>query len=100
VTAGYTTGSNVNDAGNTQVLLTDSANTYIGKTRKLAYAITRAAATNSVFSCLASSTVVNITSDTTYKLRLKRSDDAGTGTGRVFVSSSFSDAEFYATRIG
>ena len=99
LTTNYSTGASLNNAGYTIVTITDSANTHIGKTERMIYCKTVAAVTNINYSSLCASAVVNISSSTTYKVRLKRVDSSGTGTGAVEVTAGVLDCTFYATRI-
>lgn len=99
VTADYATGAGIGNNGYIQVVITNSSNTHIGKTERIIVAVTGVAVSNEVDGCLAASTVVNVSASTTYKLRLKRVDISGTGTGAVEVSSGNFDGTFYAVRI-
>jgi len=99
VTAQYTSGATSGNSGFLMVTVTDSANTHIGKTERIVYAKTNAAASQVTYTSLAASTVVSIASSTTYKLRQKRTDSSGTGSGGVEVSSSSYDSTFYAIRL-
>jgi hypothetical protein len=99
VTAQYTSGTTSGNSGFLMVTVTDSANTHIGNTERIVYANTRATGSISNYTSLAASTVVSIASNTTYKLRQKRTDSSGTGSGGVEVSSSNYDSTFYAIRL-
>lgn len=99
VTAYYTTGATSGNGGYTVVCITNSSNTHIGKSERMIYGITRAGAAITAEGCLSASTVVNISASTTYKLRVKYIDNAGTGSGGIEVSSGTYDATFYAVRI-
>ena len=98
VTANYTTGATSANAGYTIVGITDSSNTHIGRSDRMVFCKTVAAVANVAYTSLSASTVVDISADTTYKLRLKRVDTAGTGTGGVEVSTGIFDCTFYAIR--
>jgi hypothetical protein len=98
VSARYTTGTSSANSGFTQVVITNSANTRINNSQRIVYGITRAAATYTNITSLACTTVVNISSSTTYKLRAKRVDENGTGTGSI-NNNSDNGSSFYAVRI-
>lgn len=99
VTANYTTGATSANAGYTIVGITDSANTHVGRSDRMVFCKTVAAVANVAYTSLSASTVIDISSSTTYKLRLKRVDTAGTGTGGIEVSTGIFDCTFYAIRI-
>jgi hypothetical protein len=99
VTANYSSGTTSGNDGFTMVTITDSANTHIGESERIIYAITRTAAANQNYSSLAASAVVNVTGSTVYKLRLKRTDNGGIGSGAVENVSGAYGSTFYAIRI-
>jgi hypothetical protein len=99
VTANYSSGTTSGNDGFTMVTITDSANTHIGASERIIYAITRTAAANQNYSSLAASAVVNVTGSTVYKLRLKRTDNGGIGSGAVENVSGAYGSTFYAIRI-
>jgi hypothetical protein len=94
----YTTGATSGNSGYGQVLIADSSNTVIGNSQRIIQCITRAAATNQVVANLAFTTVINISSSTSYKLRAQRVDEVGTGTGAI-NNNSINYSNFYAVRI-
>ncbi len=98
-TIDYTTAASSGNNGYTSIFITDSANTHIGRSERSAFCITRAAATNDITACAAATAIVKITASTTYKLRIKKIDVSGTGSGSLVVSTGNTDNNFYAVRI-
>jgi len=100
VTATVNTGATASNNSTLNVAITDSANTHVGRSERQLSVKTVAAVSNSMDASLSASAIVNISAATTYKLRCKRSDGAGTGTAFVYVSAGNYDSIFYAKRIG
>jgi hypothetical protein len=99
VTAQINTGATASDASRVMVAITNASNTHIGKSERIIQAKTVAAVSNTILGCLSASCVVDISADTTYKLRSRRTDVAGTGSAVIAVSSGNYDCVFYAVRI-
>lgn len=95
----YGTGAASGNSGYTQITITDNSNNQIGKTPKMTYAKTASNVSSIIYAPFSMSTIVNIVSNTTYKLRLKKTDTNGTGTGNIEVSAGEYEADFYAVRI-
>jgi hypothetical protein len=96
----YVTGSTLGNFGTTSVFMTDNSNNRLANTSTNILAVTRVSgATNSIQSTLSSSSVVTLAGDTTYKLRGRRTDGSGTGSGSVYNSGDATSV-FYAVRIG
>lgn len=98
VSAEYITGATASNQGETRVLITDSSNVTIDNQDKSIRVKTVAAVTNGVIAIIPLSTVVNISANTTYKLRALKTDTAGTGTGNILNQSGYY-TDFYAIRI-
>jgi len=92
------TGAASGDATQIYCAITDSANTHIGRTERIASCKTVAAVSNYIDACLHAATVVNISTSTTYKLRVKKVE-TGTGAATVLVSAGNQNTTFFATRI-
>ncbi len=80
------------------VVITDSSNTEIGGSYRSLYVVTRSNAVVDNISALATSTVVNISSSATYKLRAKRIDSGCTGAATI-TNSNQNKSSFFAVRI-
>jgi hypothetical protein len=98
VSGSVATATSTGNASTLVTAITNSANTIQGTSARILYCITRAAASNSVEATLAGEAIVTVTSADTYKLRLKKIDNSGTGTVSVTVSSDYG-YHFNATRI-
>lgn len=94
------TGSGAGDASYAYCVITNSSNTHIGKTQRILYVKTVAALANSAISCVSASCVVDISTNTTYKLRGKLINGTGSGSASIEVSTGTYDSTFYAKRIG
>ena len=92
------TGSTLNNSGTIFCMITDSANTHIGRTERIASCQTVAASANGMDACLSAATVVNISASTTYKLRVKKQEN-GTSVCTVLVNAGNQNTTFFATRI-
>lgn len=97
VTAQVTTGATASNNSDGTVKLTDSSNTLIGTSARSMRVTTVAAVTNNAILCLSAAEVVNISADTTYKLRAFRTDGAGTGVFNIFNTTNL-QSTFYAIR--
>lgn len=99
VSAYYQTAVTAGSNGNLRVFVTDSSNNHIGKSERIVTS-GYANGTQAIISecSLGCSFVLNVTTSTTYKLRLKKVE-TGTGTGAVERSSGNIDGNFYAVRI-
>jgi hypothetical protein len=101
VTGDVTTGTAANNATRLKVWVTDVSNVSVGRSERILQ-ITKtdtsanaAAIVSSVSNCFPT----NITSNATYKLRIRRVDVAGTGAASVIVAAGTYDSNFYAVRI-
>lgn len=99
VTATVNTGSSSGNESTVVVMVTDNSNTHVGRSERELSCKTVAAVAGAATACLASSFTVNLSANATYKLRCKRIDSSGTGTGFVYVNTGNYDSVFYAKRI-
>lgn len=98
VTGTAATGAATGNSCYITVVVTNSANTHIGKTERMVFAKTVAAASAESYGAMSASTVVNISSTTVYKLRGQRFDSPS-GTGSIQCAAGIYDSTFYAIRI-
>lgn len=80
------------------VRVTDSSNAIVQNSDKQMTAISPTAASLTINSIIAGSFIVNISSNTTYKIRIQKSESGGVGIGAVYNQSS-ARSEFYGVRI-
>jgi hypothetical protein len=99
VTTEVVTGAVSGNSSYARVMVTNAANTHIGKTERILQAKATSAVANSIDASLSASCVVNISTDTTYKLRALLINSTGTGSGSLYVSSGNYECTFYAVRI-
>jgi hypothetical protein len=98
VTAGYTTGTTAGSSGYTRVLITDTSNNIVQEMDKSASSQTAAAASSRITTALPFSFIANVSSNTTYKLRVAHVDSAGSGSGFV-GNEGVLRSQFFAVRI-
>lgn len=98
VTAGYTTGTTAGSSGYTRVFITDTSNNIVQEMDKSVSSQTAAAAASKVIAALPFSFIANVSSNTTYKLRVAHVDSAGSGSGVVGNENAIR-SQFFAVRI-
>lgn len=94
----YATGANANDQGWIEAQITDSSNTLVQEMVKQVYI--SAAAANSVITegCMSFSFVANLNTTTTYKIRMRHVNGAGTGSGNLRNAVN-ERSQFFGVRI-
>jgi hypothetical protein len=94
-----TTATNLDAVTFGSVVITNSSNTEIGTSYRTASIKNRVAGTTMEhIGCLSASEVVDISADTTYKLRCVRNDAVANGVAQVATTSVYK-SNFYAIRI-
>jgi hypothetical protein len=98
VSVQVTSGASASNSSDGVVKITNSSNTLIGTSSRRARCKTVAAVAGDNISCLSAMEIVDISADTTYKLRALRNDDSGTGGFSVYNAANL-ESTFYAIRI-
>ena len=98
VTVGYTTGATAGSSGYTRALITDTSNNIVQEMDKSVASQTAAAASSRITTALPFSFVANVSSNTTYKIRVAHVDSAGTGSGFA-GNEGVLRSQFFAVRI-
>lgn len=98
VTCNYATGALVSNEGSANIEITDTSNVRIQNMAKQISVKTVSAVTNSSIMVIPFSFVAVVSSSTTYKLRISKSDASGTGSGNAYNQSG-AYSEFFAVRI-
>jgi hypothetical protein len=99
VSAYYSSGIISGNSGYLITCVTDSLNNHIARSERLVVGGATSGTALTGQSSLCASFVLNITTSTTYKMRLKKVDSNGTGIAKVERSSGNYDGNFYAVRI-
>lgn len=91
-------GSNSGGSGNTQFKITDSSNNLIQNMNKQVGGTVPGTSGWAIYGVASGSFIANLSSTTTYKIRVFKVDGSGVGNSNVFNTSS-AYSEFYAVRI-